>query len=62
MLDSGEADKWFKATEKAFTTLELTDALKVNNVYGLLHEAADIWFIRVRNLHGVALTWELFNV
>ena len=61
VLDSGEADKWLKATEKAFTTLELTDALKVSNVYGLLHEAADMWFTRVRNLRGAALTWEIFK-
>ena len=49
-IDSREANRWLKATEKAFNTLELTEAQKVSNVYGLLHDTSDAWFARVRML------------
>ena len=35
-IDSKEVDRWLKATEKAFNILELTEAQKASNVYGLL--------------------------
>ena len=49
-IDSREADRWLKATEKAFNTLKLIEAYKVSNVYGLLHDTFDAWFARVRML------------
>ena len=61
-IDSREADRWLKATEKAFTTLELTEAQKVSNVYGLLHDTSDAWFARVRMLQGNQLTWDVFKI
>ena len=60
-IDSKEADRWLKATEKAFNTLELTKAHKVSNVYGLLHDTSDAWFGRVRMLQGNQLTWDVFK-
>ena len=51
-----------RATKKAFNTLTLTKAHKVDNVYGLLHDMADDWFARVRLLHGGQLTWDVFKV
>ena len=50
-----------KATEKAFNTLELAEAQKVSNIYGLLHDSFDAWFTRVKVLHGDQLTWEVFK-
>ena len=47
--------------DKAFNTLQLSDEEKVGNVYGLMFEKADDWLIRVRNLYGEALTWQLFK-
>ena len=49
-IDSKEVDRQLKATKKAFNTLELTEAQKVSNVYGLLHDTSDAWFGRVRML------------
>ena len=60
-IDSREADRWLKATEKAFNTLELTEAQKVSNVYGLLHDTSDAWFARVTMLQGNQLTWDIFK-
>ena len=60
-IDSREADRWLKATEKAFNTLELTEAQKVSNVYGLLHDTSDAWFARVRMLQGNQLSWDVFK-
>ena len=50
-----------RATKKAFNILTLTKANKVDNVYGLLHDMADAWFTRVRLLHGVQLTLDVFK-
>ena len=55
-VDSREAAKWLRATEKEFNTLALTEAQKVDNVYGLLNDMVDAWFARVRLLHGGQLT------
>ena len=55
-IDSREEDRWLKAIEKAFNTLELIEAQKVSNVYGLLHDTSDAWFARVRMLQGTQLT------
>lgn len=60
-IDSREVDRWLKATEKAFNTLEFTEAQKVSNVYGLLHDSSDAWFARVKVLHRDQLTWEVFK-
>ena len=60
-LDPGQADKWVKTVEKAFGTLQLSDAEKVGNVYGLMFEKADEWLTRTRNLYGEAFTWQLFK-
>ncbi|XP_055959742.1 uncharacterized protein LOC130014822 [Mercurialis annua] len=60
-IDSKEADRWLRATDKSFNTLELTDVQKVSNVYGLLHDTADAWFARIRLLLGDQLTWEIFK-
>ena len=43
-INSREADRWLKAIDKAFNTLELTEAQKVSNMYGLLHDTSDAWF------------------
>ena len=51
-----------KAIEKAFKTLELTEAQKVSNVYSLLHDTSDAWFARVRMLQGNQLTWDVFKI
>ena len=51
-----------KATDKAFNTLELTEAYNVSNVYGLLHNTFDAWFARVRMLQGNQLTWDVFKI
>ena len=61
-IDSREADRWLKATEKAFNTLELTKAQKVSNVYGLLHDTSNTWFARVRMLQGNQLSWDVFKI
>ena len=55
-LDPGQADKWVKTVEKAFTTLQLSDEENVSNIYGLLFDKADDWLTRVKNLFGGALT------
>ena len=60
-IDSREADRWLKATDKAFNRLELTEAQKVSNVYGLLHDSSNAWFARVKVLHGDQLTWKVFK-
>ena len=61
-MDSKKVDKWLKATEKAFNTLELTEVQKVSNVYGLLHDTSDAWFARVRMLQGNQLTCDVFKI
>ncbi|XP_050238154.1 uncharacterized protein LOC126687641 [Mercurialis annua] len=60
-IDSKEADRWLRATDKSFNTLELTDEQKVSSVYGLLHDTTDAWFARIRLLLGDQLTWEIFK-
>ena len=61
MLDPGQADRWIKIVEKAFTTLQLSDEEKVSNVYGLLFDKADDWLTRIKSLFDGALTWQLFK-
>ena len=51
-IDSRKANRWLKATNKAFNTLELIEAQKVSNVYGLLYDSSNAWFVRVKVLHG----------
>ncbi|XP_055960122.1 uncharacterized protein LOC130014968 [Mercurialis annua] len=60
-IDFKEADRWLRAIDKSFNTLELTDAQKVSNVYGLLHDTTNAWFARIRLLLGDQLTWEIFK-
>ena len=47
--------------KKAFTTLQFSDEEKVSNVYGLIFNKDDDWFIRVRNLYREAFTWPIFK-
>ena len=47
--------------KKAFNTLQLSDVEKVSNVYDLMFEKADDWLMRIENLNGEALTWQLFK-
>ena len=51
-----------KATEKAFNILELIEAQKVGNMYGLLYNSYDAWFARVKVLHEDLLTWKVFDM
>ncbi|XP_050233185.1 uncharacterized protein LOC126681675 [Mercurialis annua] len=60
-IDSKEADRWLRVTDKSFNTSKLTDVQKVSNVYGFLHDTADAWFARIRLLLGDQLTWEIFK-
>ena len=50
-----------KATEKAFNILELIEAQKVGNMYGLLYNSYDAWFARVKVLYEDLLTWKVFK-
>ena len=54
-LDLGQADKWVKTVEKAFTTLQLSDEDKVGNVYGLMFEKADNWLTKQKKASFVNL-------
>ena len=47
--------------EKAFNTLQLSDVEKISNVYGLMFKKVDDWLMRIKNLYGEALTWQLFK-
>ncbi|XP_065868428.1 uncharacterized protein [Euphorbia lathyris] len=60
-IDSEEADNWLKATEKAFSTMQLRDEDKVRVVFGLLHGPADAWLTRVRGLYPEGLNWGVFK-
>ena len=40
-LDPGQADKWIKTIEKAFTTLQLSNKEKMSNIYRLMSDKAD---------------------
>ena len=60
-LDPGQLDKWVKTVDKAFNTLQLSDVEKVSNVCGLMFEKADDWLMRIKNLYGEALIWQLFK-
>ena len=40
-LDLGQADRWIKTVEKAFISLQLSNEVKMSNIYGLMFDKAD---------------------
>ena len=42
--------------KKAFTTLQLSDKKKINNIYSLMFDKKDDWFTKIQNLYGKVLT------
>ncbi|XP_065866494.1 uncharacterized protein [Euphorbia lathyris] len=60
-IEPEEADNWLKATEKSFTTIQLSTEDKVKTVFGLLHGPADTWLTRVRGLYPEGFNWDVFK-
>ena len=60
-LDLGQANKWIKTMEKAFTTLQLSNEEKMDNVYGLMFDKADDWLTQIQNLYREVLNWQGFQ-